>query len=218
MSETCLSRFGLHDGCALSIRADELTKELKNPTTNVKWRVAHQTQHRLVEGSFLFNGNLSLRQTGDPDVIDPSNGVIFVTDNYGAQDTKSIQIDKNNGQITIVGVIHPKTGKIDPEYGQVLVVGRHIDPVVEVTTFAGKLDTKKGVIEPKHSVIESSTGQLNPDNNKIDTKYGSLDQRTRLPGKFCTQQAKTNQIWKARSKTSICRSKDRQSSCNNWSN
>nr|XP_026485251.1 protein 4.1 homolog isoform X6 [Vanessa tameamea] len=116
-------------------------------------------------------GNISTKYG----VIDPSNGVIFVTDTYGAQDTKSIQIDENNGQITVIGVVHPKTGKVDPEYGQVLVVGSHIDPVVEVTTFAGKLDTKKGVIEPKHSVIESSTGQLNPDNNKIDTKYGQID-------------------------------------------
>ncbi|KPJ03023.1 Protein 4.1-like [Papilio xuthus] len=108
-------------------------------------------------------------------VIDPSNGVIFVTDTSGAQDTKPVDIDENNGQITITGVADPKTGRLDPKLGQVLVVGTHIDPVVEVTTFVGKVDSKKGIIEPKHSVIESTTGQLNPDNNKIDTKYGQID-------------------------------------------
>lgn len=109
-------------------------------------------------------------------VIDPSNGVIFVTDSSsGVQDTKPIQIDENSGQITIVGAIDPKTGRADPKLGQVLVVGTHIDPVVEVTTFVGKVDAKKGLIEPKHSVVESSTGQIHPENNKIDTKYGQID-------------------------------------------
>lgn len=108
-------------------------------------------------------------------VIDPSNGVIFVTNSSGAQDTKPVQIDENTGQITITGAVDPKTGKVDPKLGQVLVVGTHIDPVVEVTTFVGKVDSKKGVIEPKHSVIESTTGQLNPETNKIDTKYGQID-------------------------------------------
>ncbi|XP_037296963.1 uncharacterized protein LOC115453675 isoform X3 [Manduca sexta] len=105
-------------------------------------------------------------------VIDPSNGVIFVTD---TSDTKHVDIDENNGIITIKGAIDPKTGKLDPKLGQIIVVGTHIDPVVEVTTFVGKLDSKKGVIESKHSAIESSTGQLNPENNKIDTKYGQID-------------------------------------------
>lgn len=108
-------------------------------------------------------------------VIDPSNGVIFVTNTSGAQDTKPVHIDENNGQITVTGAIDPKTGKSDPNLGQVIVVGTHIDPVVEVTTFVGKVDSKKGVIEPKHSVIESTTGQLNPDTNIIDTKYGQID-------------------------------------------
>lgn len=108
-------------------------------------------------------------------VIDPSNGVIFVTNTFGAQDTKPVHIDENNGQITVTGAIDPKTGKSDPTLSQLIVVGTHIDPVVEVTTFVGKIDSKKGVIEPKHSVIESTTGQLNPDTNKIDTKYGQID-------------------------------------------
>ncbi|XP_049879741.1 protein 4.1 homolog isoform X2 [Pectinophora gossypiella] len=108
-------------------------------------------------------------------VIDPSNGVIFVTNSSGSQDTKPVNIDENNGQITIRGAIDPKTGKPDPTLGQLIVVGTHIDPVVEVTTFVGKVDSKKGVIEPKNSVIESTTGQLNPETNKIDTKYGQID-------------------------------------------
>ncbi|XP_048000948.1 protein 4.1 homolog isoform X3 [Leguminivora glycinivorella] len=108
-------------------------------------------------------------------VIDPSNAVIFVTDTLGGQDKKSISIDENTGLITLTGVADPKTGKVDPKLGQVIVVGTHIDPVVEVTTFVGKVDTKKGLIEPKHSVIESTTGQFNPDTNKIDTKYGQID-------------------------------------------
>ncbi|VVC96864.1 unnamed protein product [Leptidea sinapis] len=107
-------------------------------------------------------------------VINPSNGVIFVSDASGSQ-AKPISIDENNGQITIRGVVDPKTGKIDPNVGQLLVVGSHIDPVVEVTSFVGKVDSKKGIIEPKNSVIESTTGQLNPDNNIIDTKYGQID-------------------------------------------
>lgn len=113
-------------------------------------------------------GNISTKYG----VIDPSNGVIFLTD---SDTSKSVHIDENNGLITIKGVVDPKTGKPDPNVGQVIVVGTHIDPVVEVTTFVGKLDTKKGLIEPKHSLVESSTGQINPDNNKIDTKYGQID-------------------------------------------
>ncbi|XP_035452100.2 protein 4.1 homolog isoform X1 [Spodoptera frugiperda] len=105
-------------------------------------------------------------------VVDPSNGVIFVTN---TSDAKAVHIDENNGLITIKGVVDPKTGRPDPNLGQVIVVGTHIDPVVEVTTFVGKLDTKKGLIEPKHSLVESSTGQINPDNNKIDTKFGQID-------------------------------------------
>lgn len=105
-------------------------------------------------------------------VIDPSNGVIFVSD---TSDTKPVEIDENNGQITIRGVVDPKTGKHDANLGQIIVVGTHIDPVVEVTTFVGKVDSKKGLIEPKHSLIESTTGQFNPENNKIDTKYGQID-------------------------------------------
>ncbi|CAF4860189.1 unnamed protein product [Pieris macdunnoughi] len=116
-------------------------------------------------------GNISTKYG----VIDPSNGVIFVSDTTGSQDAKSITIDENNGQITIVGVFDPKTGKVNPNHAQLLVVGSHIDPVVEVTSFVGKLDTKKGVIEPKNSLIESSTGQINPDNNIINTKYGQID-------------------------------------------
>ncbi|GBP69379.1 Protein 4.1 homolog [Eumeta japonica] len=109
-------------------------------------------------------------------VIEPSSGVIFVTDtSSGIQDTRQIRIDENTGQITIIGAVDQKTGKFDPKLGQVLVVGTHVDPMVEVTTFVGKVDSKKGVIEPKHSIIESSTGQLNPDSYKIDTKYGQID-------------------------------------------
>ncbi|XP_038218302.1 protein 4.1 homolog isoform X2 [Zerene cesonia] len=116
-------------------------------------------------------GNISTKYG----VIDPSNGVLFVSDTTGSQDAKPIIIDENNGQIFIKGAVDPKTGKVNPNMGQMLVVGSHIDPVVEVTSFVGKVDAKKGVIEPKNSVIESSTGQLNPDNNIINTKYGQID-------------------------------------------
>lgn len=105
-------------------------------------------------------------------VVDPSNGVIFVTN---TSDAKPVEINENNGQIIIKGIIDPATGKADPTLGRVIVVGTHIDPVVEVTTFVGKVDSKKGIIEPKHSLVESSTGIFNPENNKIDTKYGQID-------------------------------------------
>jgi band 4.1-like protein 1/2/3 len=88
--------------------------------------------------------------------------------------TKQANIDQANDQITIVGVQDPKSGKVDNGHGYLISMGNEIDPLVEVVSITGKLD-KKGNVDPKTTVIESSSGQLDLDSNKINTKYGVLD-------------------------------------------
>ncbi|XP_077283382.1 erythrocyte membrane protein band 4.1 like coracle isoform X2 [Arctopsyche grandis] len=109
-------------------------------------------------------------------LIDPTSGILFVPDLASKkQETKPVHVDETTGQLLITGAIDPKTGKSDPNLGQLISIGNMIDPIVELTTIVGKVDSKKGTIDPKNSHIECSTGQLNHENNKIDTKYGQID-------------------------------------------
>lgn len=109
-------------------------------------------------------------------LIDPTSGVLFVPDLASKkQETKPVHVDETTGQLLITGAIDPKTGKSDPNLGQLISIGNMIDPIVELTSIVGKVDSKKGIIDPKNSHIETSTGQLNHENNKIDTKYGQID-------------------------------------------
>ncbi|XP_075169068.1 erythrocyte membrane protein band 4.1 like coracle isoform X3 [Haematobia irritans] len=111
-------------------------------------------------------GEINTR-TGELKAIDPKSGKIMVS--------KNLKVDPGTGQITIFGVMDPKTGKMDPNQGRIIEVGQQIDPIVEVTSLAGKYDSKKNVIDPKTAFVETSGGQFDPKAGKIDTKYGQID-------------------------------------------
>lgn len=108
--------------------------------------------------------------------INPATKEVQVTDpKSGKVTTKPITIDSSSGQISIAGVVDPKTGKIDNNARQIVNLGSEINPVVEVTAISGKYDSKKGIIDPKTSVVDVSAGQFDSDANKITTSYGELD-------------------------------------------
>lgn len=88
--------------------------------------------------------------------------------------TKQAYVDPANDLITIVGIQDPKTGKVDNTQGHLIAVGSEIDPLVEVVSVVGKLD-KRGNLDPKTTVLENSSGQLDTESGKINTKYGQLD-------------------------------------------
>ncbi|XP_017867424.1 PREDICTED: protein 4.1 homolog isoform X3 [Drosophila arizonae] len=111
-------------------------------------------------------GEIDTRK-GELKAYDPKHGKIVVT--------KNVKVDPGTGQITILGVIDPKTNKIDPNQGRIIEVGQQIDPIVEVTSLAGKFDSKKNIIDPKTAQVETSGGQFDPKAGKIDTKYGQID-------------------------------------------
>lgn len=106
-------------------------------------------------------------KTGELKTVDPKTRKVVTS--------KGVSVDPATGQITLIGVIDPKTGKSDPNMGRLIEVGRQIDPVVEVTSLSGKLDSKKGLIDPKTILVETSAGQFDPKGGKIDTKYGQID-------------------------------------------
>ncbi|XP_053965734.1 protein 4.1 homolog isoform X2 [Anastrepha ludens] len=111
-------------------------------------------------------GEINTR-TGELKSIDPKTGKIVVT--------KNVKVDPATGQLTLLGVTDPKTGKVDNTQGRIIEVGQQIDPIVEVTSLAGKYDSKKNIIDPKTALVETSGGQFDPKAGKIDTKYGQID-------------------------------------------
>ncbi|XP_058465856.1 protein 4.1 homolog isoform X3 [Malaya genurostris] len=104
-------------------------------------------------------------KTGELRTIDPKNGKVI---------TRSIAVDNDNGQITIIGVTDPKTNKVDNSQAYLVAIGNQVDPVVEVTSVLGKLD-KRGIIDPKTVVYDKSTGQLDTKDGKVSTKFGQFD-------------------------------------------
>ncbi|XP_020715571.1 protein 4.1 homolog isoform X2 [Ceratitis capitata] len=111
-------------------------------------------------------GEINTR-TGELKSIDPKTGKIVVS--------RNVKVDPATGQITILGVTDPKTGKLDNTQGRIIEVGQQIDPIVEVTSLAGKYDSKRNIIDPKTAQVETSGGQFDPKAGKIDTKYGQID-------------------------------------------
>lgn len=107
--------------------------------------------------------------------INPKTGELRTLDpKTGKTSSRTVTVDKDNGQITIVGVADPKTNKLDNSQAHLIAIGNQIDPVVEVTSVLGKLD-KKGVIDPKTVTFDKSTGQLNTKDGKVNTKFGQFD-------------------------------------------
>lgn len=88
---------------------------------------------------------------------------------------KPIVVDKDDNIIISGGVKDPKTGQVDPNLVQVVQVGPEIDPSIQITTYVGKVDNKKGTIDSKNASPDTTPGLYDPDRNKIYTKYGHLD-------------------------------------------
>lgn len=107
--------------------------------------------------------------------INLKTGEVKTTDaKTGKPVSRQANLDPANDLITIVGIQDPKTGKLDNTQGYLIAVGNEIDPLVEVVSVVGKLD-KKGNLDPKTTVLENSSGQLDTESGKINTKYGQLD-------------------------------------------
>ncbi|RZB89842.1 4.1 -like [Asbolus verrucosus] len=86
---------------------------------------------------------------------------------------RPVQVDKDDNIIT--SVVDPKTGAVDPNLVQVIQVGPEVDPEIQITTYVGKVDSKKNTIDSKNAVPDTTPGLYDPDKNKIYTKYGHLD-------------------------------------------
>ncbi|XP_062535544.1 protein 4.1 homolog isoform X4 [Armigeres subalbatus] len=107
--------------------------------------------------------------------INPRTGELRTVDpKSGKSSSRTVAVDKDNGQVTIVGVIDPKTHKADNSQAHLVAIGNQVDPVVEVTSVLGKLD-KKGIVDPKSVTFDKSTGQLDTKDGKINTKFGQFD-------------------------------------------
>ncbi|XP_062533908.1 protein 4.1 homolog isoform X4 [Armigeres subalbatus] len=107
--------------------------------------------------------------------INPRTGELRTVDpKSGKSSSRTVAVDKDNGQVTIVGVIDPKTHKADNSQAHLVAIGNQVDPVVEVTSVLGKLD-KKGIVDPKTVTFDKSTGQLDTKDGKINTKFGQFD-------------------------------------------
>ncbi|KAK9873826.1 hypothetical protein WA026_002184 [Henosepilachna vigintioctopunctata] len=87
---------------------------------------------------------------------------------------KPIHLDKDDN-IIITGVVNPKTGIVDSNMIQSIQVGPEIDPEIQITTYVGKYDNKKNVIDSKNAIPDTTPGLYDPDSDKIFTKYGVLD-------------------------------------------
>lgn len=108
-------------------------------------------------------------------LINLKNGEVKTVDvKSGKPLSKQANIDAVNDSITIIGVQDAKSGKIDTNQGHLLAVGNEIDPMVEVVSIVGKLD-RKGNLDPKSTVVETSSGQLDVESGKINTKFGQFD-------------------------------------------
>lgn len=104
-------------------------------------------------------------KTGEVRVMDPKSGKVS---------SKMAKVDPITGQLTVTGVVDPKTNKVDPNLAHLIAIGSQIDPMIEVTAVNGKVD-KKGLIDPKTAAVDLSTGQYDSETGKIDTKFGQID-------------------------------------------
>lgn len=108
--------------------------------------------------------------------INPDSGETKLVDpKSGKTTSRSATVDPITGHITIVGVTDPKTGKQDNQLGHLVAIGQQIDPIVEVISLSGKLDAKKGVIDPNTQVVDVSSGLSTHNNSRIDTKFGQIN-------------------------------------------
>lgn len=101
--------------------------------------------------------------------------ITFRDPKTGKVHEKPIQVDNQDNIIVPSGVVNPKTGAVDPNLVQVIQVGPEVDPEIQVTTYVGKVDSKKNTIDAKSATPETTVGLYDPDKDKIHTKFGLLD-------------------------------------------
>lgn len=101
---------------------------------------------------------------------------------YGIINLKTCEVkvvEKGNKHKIIENALHPITGQAfikdaDDKHGRLVSFGAPIDPIVEIVTVSGKIDRKNG-IDKKGATIDCSSGQIDLERNKINTKYGQFD-------------------------------------------
>lgn len=132
---------------------------------------------------------------------DPKTGQVDVAS--GRTEVSNGKVNPSTGEIVTkhgvvnlklmrISFIDPKTGRVEempiqidskdniivvrnPETAEVIQVGSEVDPEIQITTYVGKLDTKKGTVESKNAQPQTSVGLYDPEKDKIYTKYGMLD-------------------------------------------
>lgn len=129
-------------------------------------------------------------------LIDSKTGSIVITDPAtGQKETVTGHIDEHTGEIVIPGpVIDPKSGKKDPNLGQVIAVikpdekpkkqtipfalASHPVPkkrIVKILVITSKKDPKTGKIDTEKGTVEKITATIDPVSGHLDTKYGLID-------------------------------------------
>lgn len=101
--------------------------------------------------------------------------ITIVDPKTGKPETKPIQVDPEGNIFVPTGVVDPKTDMINPDLGQIIQIGAEAEPEVQITTFVGKIDTKKNTMETKNLTPDVSIGLYNQDTHKIDSKLGQID-------------------------------------------
>lgn len=92
----------------------------------------------------------------------------------GAITERPIQIHQDDIVIP-TGIVDPKTGNVDANMVQLIQVGAEVDPEIQVTTYVGKVDSKKNTIDSKNISPETTTALYDPSKNVLYTKYGILN-------------------------------------------
>lgn len=111
--------------------------------------------------------------SGECRLIDPHTGAVSAV--------KKAHVDPFTGQITIKGVADPQTGRLDQQLTQQVTLGTALEqPIVEVTSLAGRFDARRGIIEPKTAQLERTVGELNRETGVLRTAYGDIDLARRV--------------------------------------
>ncbi|CAH1125764.1 unnamed protein product [Ceutorhynchus assimilis] len=159
-----------------------------------------KTGHLDLESGHVDQSAGILHPTGEIDskygLIDQKKATITITDPAtGKQETVQGQIDPTSGQIVLANgpVIDPRTGKRDPNLGQVItVVGdygssatpvKHALPshpipkkrVIKILVITSKKDPKTGKIDTEKGSVEKLTATVDPVSGIIESKYGKID-------------------------------------------
>ncbi|XP_030765242.1 protein 4.1 homolog isoform X2 [Sitophilus oryzae] len=162
-----------------------------------------KTGHLDLENGHVDQSAGILHPSGEIDskygLIDPRKGTIVITDPAtGKQETVQGHVDPISGQIQIANgpVIDPRTGKRDPNLGQVItVVGDYGSPVddraavkhalpshptpkkrvIKVLVITSKKDPKTGKVDTENGIVEKLTATIDPVSGIIESKYGKID-------------------------------------------